>query len=280
MLDVHPAHHAASTWRDFFIHIATIVIGLLIAVALEQSVEALHHRHQRHQLEADLHAEGLRNINIALQNMEVSERRRNLDAQQFAEFLLAARQHRSPSYLALTRYSWAYRYVKPAYAVWTVAQQSGTLNLLPRADAQRYVRVYSLVQIAVDRLELSNAAMQKTMSALLPAVADTSSPQTFVAQFNQRRFDLSLLNPAELQQLRTVVGDDMTITEQNINMNAFLYGIEWAVLHGSTSDEENLRTIYDAQAIYWRGGSQALLAKYPPPAEASPLPAVTTDTNP
>jgi hypothetical protein len=26
MLDVHPPHHAASSWRDFFIHIATIVI--------------------------------------------------------------------------------------------------------------------------------------------------------------------------------------------------------------------------------------------------------------
>jgi hypothetical protein len=25
MLDVHPAHHPASTWRDFFIHIITIV---------------------------------------------------------------------------------------------------------------------------------------------------------------------------------------------------------------------------------------------------------------
>ena len=36
MLDVHPAHHAANTWRDFFIHIATIVLGLLIAVSLEQ----------------------------------------------------------------------------------------------------------------------------------------------------------------------------------------------------------------------------------------------------
>jgi hypothetical protein len=45
MLDVHPAHHAATTWRDFFIHIATIVIGLLIAVGLEQAVEAIHHRH-------------------------------------------------------------------------------------------------------------------------------------------------------------------------------------------------------------------------------------------
>src|ERR1700733_10097267 len=46
MLDVHPPHHAASTWRDFFIHIITSVIGLLIAVGLEQAVEYLHQRHQ------------------------------------------------------------------------------------------------------------------------------------------------------------------------------------------------------------------------------------------
>jgi hypothetical protein len=30
MLDVHPPHHAATTWRDSFVHIATIVIGLLV----------------------------------------------------------------------------------------------------------------------------------------------------------------------------------------------------------------------------------------------------------
>ncbi len=39
MLDVHPPHHAANSWRDFFIHIATIVVGLLIAVGLEQAVD-------------------------------------------------------------------------------------------------------------------------------------------------------------------------------------------------------------------------------------------------
>jgi hypothetical protein len=39
MLDVHPAHHAASSWKEFLIHIATIVLGLLIAIALEQTVE-------------------------------------------------------------------------------------------------------------------------------------------------------------------------------------------------------------------------------------------------
>ncbi len=42
MLDVHPAPHAAHSWKDFFIHIATIVIGLLIAVGLEQMVEYFH----------------------------------------------------------------------------------------------------------------------------------------------------------------------------------------------------------------------------------------------
>lgn len=46
MLDIHDAHHAASTWKEFFIHIATIVLGLLIAVGLEQGVEYIHPRLQ------------------------------------------------------------------------------------------------------------------------------------------------------------------------------------------------------------------------------------------
>jgi hypothetical protein len=50
MLDVHPPEHAAHSWRDFFIHIATIVLGLLIAIGLEQSVEWMHERHVRHEL--------------------------------------------------------------------------------------------------------------------------------------------------------------------------------------------------------------------------------------
>src|ERR1700751_113859 len=57
MIDVHPPHHAATTWRDFFIHIATIVIGLLIAIGLEQTVERIHHSHERSELRETLHRE-------------------------------------------------------------------------------------------------------------------------------------------------------------------------------------------------------------------------------
>ena len=35
-----------SWFQRVFLHIATIVIGLLIAVGIEQSVEFFHHRHQ------------------------------------------------------------------------------------------------------------------------------------------------------------------------------------------------------------------------------------------
>ena len=57
MLDVHPPHVSTHTWRDFFIHIATICIGLLIAVGLEQTVEAIHRHHQRQELLEQLDAE-------------------------------------------------------------------------------------------------------------------------------------------------------------------------------------------------------------------------------
>jgi hypothetical protein len=61
MLEVHAPHAATHTWKDFFIHIATITIGLLIAISLEQSVEYLHHRQQAKQMAQKLRAESLAN---------------------------------------------------------------------------------------------------------------------------------------------------------------------------------------------------------------------------
>ncbi len=50
MLEVHAPHEPIYTCKGFLVHIATIVIGLLIAVGLEQSVEYFHHSHQVAQL--------------------------------------------------------------------------------------------------------------------------------------------------------------------------------------------------------------------------------------
>jgi hypothetical protein len=45
MLDVHAPHESIHNWKGFFIHIAAIVCGLLLALALEKAVEYLHQRH-------------------------------------------------------------------------------------------------------------------------------------------------------------------------------------------------------------------------------------------
>ena len=57
MLDVHALHQPVRTWKDFFVHIATIVIGLLIAIGLEQTVEYFHHRHEVREARKALAAE-------------------------------------------------------------------------------------------------------------------------------------------------------------------------------------------------------------------------------
>jgi hypothetical protein len=75
MLDVHAPHESIHSWRDFFIHIATISIGLLIAIGLEQTVEYLHHRHQVADLREALRTEREQNhLRLADQTTEFRTR--------------------------------------------------------------------------------------------------------------------------------------------------------------------------------------------------------------
>src|ERR1700733_15287098 len=61
-LDGHPPPHAAMSWKEFFVHIATIVLGLLIAVGLEQTVEYIHHRREVQEIRKALVQERQKNL--------------------------------------------------------------------------------------------------------------------------------------------------------------------------------------------------------------------------
>jgi hypothetical protein len=142
MLDVHPAHHAAATWRDFLIHIATIVIGLLIAVGLEQGVEALHHSHQRRDLTEQMRGEAERNITVIDGTLAA------LAAQtEYVEALQAAfasgdvvgngvtigpvrKPTASPTLL-----------LSPSRGTWATAQAAGLVALLPAEQGKLYARL-------------------------------------------------------------------------------------------------------------------------------------------
>lgn len=66
-------------------------------------------------------------------------------------------------------------------------------------------------------------------------------------------------------------GRDLATARLGISRNVYLYGIQWAIVNGSRSDEANIAALYDAMNVYLQGGTAALLAKYPPPADAVSL---------
>jgi hypothetical protein len=160
MLDVHPAHHAANSWKEFFVHMATIVLGLLIAISLEQSVEWVHHSEQRHQLEEDLRTEAESNLQVIERDLRMQE-----TEAWFVQATAAATGTPQQGRLQFTLPpppcvpgsvgTAKVRYFAPSEAVRIAAQESGILVLLPVEQARIQARLdhnYELLGKARDRV--------------------------------------------------------------------------------------------------------------------------------
>lgn len=185
MLDVHPAHHAATNWRDFLVHLATIAIGLLIALGLEASVEKVHHLRQRHELEAQL-------LDEARQNADIIEGNFKADEIEMA-WLLGLQQDVKTMITSGGKTRFAYRahpdgspgvpvsFVIYRTAVWDAAKQDATLALLSPPVAQTYTGAYHQEELAteyrfrmIDALNQQHAFEYKFASTTQPTIPDLS----------------------------------------------------------------------------------------------------------
>jgi len=147
MIEVHAPHESVHTWKDFLIHIATIILGLLIAIGLEQTVEWFHHRDQRLQLEEDLRAEAVSNRQVIARDLKMQE------LEPWFEQAIAAIDRGTPQQgklhvtlppapcLAGTIGTADYRYFAPSEAVWTTAKESSLVTLLPVEQGRMYARL-------------------------------------------------------------------------------------------------------------------------------------------
>ena len=132
MIEVHPPHERVHSWAQFFVHIAAIVIGLIIAVSLEQTVEFFHHRHQREELEAALQRDGRTNREYLKDDIA--------KAQGIFDWALeqaSALEHAGATGpLTLRRIPHGF-IGSPDAGVWPSAKASGLVTLLP-ASAQNW----------------------------------------------------------------------------------------------------------------------------------------------
>lgn len=139
MLDVHAPHESIATWKGFVIHIATITIGLLIAIGLEQLVEYFHHRHQAAAIAGKLKVESYENIAIVRGDIK------NCDETLAAIRFIVDSLNRKPS--ASPAAPWTppvlpeARILKPSSAEWLIASDSALLQLLPTALVANYYKI-------------------------------------------------------------------------------------------------------------------------------------------
>ena len=149
VIDVHAPHGGVHTWKDFWIHLGTITLGLLIAIGLEQSVEAMHRLHQRHQLEADLQAEGVENQALAEKDLRSMDDRMATTAALLREVesTLAGRRKMDAPFPAssftpppLTGGNF---FALPLSAVWTTAKESVDRPASTRDCPELYTPVHT-----------------------------------------------------------------------------------------------------------------------------------------
>ena len=242
MLDVHPAHHAASTWRDFFIHIATIVLGLLIAVSLEQTVEYIHHRRELADARRALTTE--RKINTGRFASMAQEFNRFVPILQgdLAIFVYL-KQHPGkplPESYGVLRFN--LQTTPLVDGAWTAAQRGFVLDTMPAAEARRNSQLY-------DRIERLNQNIR-----------DARAAATACYRFSIVDPDPTHLSPEQLDRQIDLVSEAlykyrvMANTQSNFHREFpdFTPAPDWAVfqtiLHTPAAEPDILKRDQDAVA--------------------------------
>jgi hypothetical protein len=138
MLDVHAPEHGIHGFRDFFIHLLTITVGLLIALGLENAAEAMHHRHQRIEAEETIRRELKENQDSLVKaqgdiRLEIKNMVRVLD-------FLEARSKGEPG--DATGLTLGFHEGPLQDAAWRTASSTGVLNYMDYAQVEKYAVAY------------------------------------------------------------------------------------------------------------------------------------------
>jgi hypothetical protein len=173
MLDVHPPHAAPHSWKDFFIQIATITIGLLIAIGLEQSVEYVHDLYQLQAARRELSVEINDNRRIAKRNTEALHTIEVGLDNDMKSLRASQSQHAAPG--AKLDYDWT-NYV-PEDGAWQTVKQNGTLELMPQAELRHYIYVYFVISKFEDEMSMQVEQLEKAAAIVRRAPDGNLSPR-------------------------------------------------------------------------------------------------------
>jgi hypothetical protein len=224
MLDVHAPHEVMHTWKGFFIHIATIVVGLFIAVALEQSVEAIHRHRELAALRQDLRQESQQILADARKSESAHLYEIRWLTTRITQTQLAI-QERHP--IGPRETNDMPSYASPDIPIWRSAKAGGRTALLTKDEVNAYAEI-EYVQAHLDEMEVAK-----------------NTARYAVKSFNREFSSLPNGDPdfstASSEDLHTYLGLLTTAyeaIEANIHWLRILIGAETAVVGGKTNLDE------------------------------------------
>jgi len=172
MLDVHPPHERVHGWRDFMVHLSTITIGLLIALALEGVVEWIHHRNEVSETREALHRELDNNRNRFTSDVGFSRK----EAAMLANDLLVleyVRDHPGsapgtlPGVLVMNS-----SYMRMDDVAWKTAQATSVTPLMPQEEVRRAAELYSFF----DRIDKAHEDEADAMAEAVSLISEDPNP--------------------------------------------------------------------------------------------------------
>jgi hypothetical protein len=147
-MDIHKPH-AAKSWREFFIEIGTIVIGILIALGLEQLIETIHWHNEVKEAEAAIDAEILTNVGYSyVEAADFNCVESQLD--RIGAALAANRDHGQPVPIMPAFRRPLIPFLDDA---WRATLASGVANHIPRDKLAAYSGIYLLTNQLRDNAE-------------------------------------------------------------------------------------------------------------------------------
>ena len=169
-MDVHPAHHAPRTWRDFFLHLVTITIGLFIALTLQAGVESLHHRHLVREARENLRREIQINREHYAENVQTLEKNRR----QLARDIDQLRDLRSGKPIEKNALVWGWEWNGYIDASWKTARDTGAVSYMSFDLINAYAELY-LQQDYVNTQALAIINDEPKSAAFLQIAKDPSA---------------------------------------------------------------------------------------------------------
>jgi len=192
-VDVHPAHHAPRTWRDFFVHLVTITIGLFIALTLQAGVESLHHRHLVREARENLRREIEINRKHYAENVQNIEKNRS----QLAHDIDHLRDLRSGKPIEKNDLVWGWAWNGYIDASWKTARETGAVSYMSFDLINAYAQLY-LQQDYVNAQALAIINDEPKSAAFLqiakdPAALSLSDIQSMLISLAENDIKLSTL---------------------------------------------------------------------------------------